>query len=52
VLHATDGTVGAAAQRALEEVRRDYEREVGRPPRVIAGSSPGAAQIEPLRLAL
>lgn len=52
VLRATGGALGEAAGSALEEVRHHYEREVGRAPRLIAGSSPGAARIEPLRVAL
>jgi galactokinase len=52
VLRATDGEVGEAAERALEEVRCEFERRVGRPPRLIAGSSPGGTQIAPLRVTL
>ena len=52
VLRAVDGAPGAAAERALDDVRGDYERTVGRAPRLIAGSSPGAAHIEPLRISL
>ena len=52
VLRAMGGAAGESAERALEDVRCEYERVVGRAPRLIAGSSPGAAQIEPLRVAL
>ena len=52
VLRATKGAAGEAADVALEEARQEYERVVGRAPRTIAGSSPGAAQIEPLRVSL
>jgi L-arabinokinase len=52
IMRATSGAAGEAADGALAEVRREYERAVGRAPRVIEGSSPGAAQIEPLRVTL
>jgi L-arabinokinase len=38
------------ARVSLDQVVCRYEAAVGRPPRVIAGSSPGASQIEPLTL--
>ena len=45
------GAPAPRAQAALETVFQEYERATGRPPRVIAGSAPGADQIAPLRVA-
>jgi L-arabinokinase len=50
VLHAADGDGGPVphASQALEEVCDAYEAAVGRAPRRIGGSSPGAMGISPL----
>jgi L-arabinokinase len=45
-----DGAPSARAAAALEAVAGDYAAATGRRPRLIAGSQPGAAAIEPLTL--
>ncbi len=45
-----DGAPSARAAAALEAVARGYAAVTGRRPRLIAGSQPGAAAIEPLTL--
>jgi len=52
VLTAVGGKNGETAERSLDEVCRGYETAVGRAPRLISGSSPGAAQIEPVQTTL
>ena len=54
VLAAAGGASAAVspeAATALERVQTAYAAAIGRPPRVIAGSAPGAAHLPPARLA-
>jgi L-arabinokinase len=44
-----DGTLAPEAAAAISRVSAAYQERIGRPPRSIAGSRPGAEQIEPAR---
>jgi galactokinase len=46
----SDGAPSGRAAKALEQVKGAFERTVGRPPRTIAGSLPGAVGIEPAQV--